>query len=74
MDVLGLSPREIQLLDVSDYFRAVKYSWNVFNLRRTDLPFRKSENKEVMTWNQDHILTSKVSKLRQKTSKGAHKT
>lgn len=49
---------------IGDYLRAVKYSWNTYNLRRSDLPWRnKNKDKEVMNWDQSELLNKKLSKI-----------
>ena len=65
--------KEIDELDYSDYLRGVRYSWNTYNVRRTDLPMRGEvdKDKDVLVFDQSELLKKKVEQLRQKNLKKA---
>lgn len=71
MDILNVSLKEIEEMEVSDYLRAVRYSWTAFNVRRMDLPFRKGEGdeeedetKDVLVFDQGHLLKQKIEQMK----------
>jgi len=65
--------KEINEMEISDYLRGVKYSWNTYNVRRTDLPMRGDvdKDKDVLVFDQSELLKKKVEQLRQKKLKKA---
>jgi len=73
MDILNMNIKEINEMEISDYLRGVKYSWNTYNVRRTDLPMRGDvdKDKDVLVFDQSELLKKKVEQLRQKKLKKA---
>jgi len=50
-DILNLSREEIYKMNVNELQHAVNYAWTTYTLRRVDLPYRKKDTKERVSWN-----------------------